>query len=157
MTRRHAQLTTGQLRSACRTASQPVTTPVTGPVMTPNVQSPTGRPRVPAPPPDTFKHRHDTQQKILQTQQTQLREQQRLIDDLQYLQRQQLLQQQLVQQQLISEHLDRDGSACRMSPMESHLSNVQKAVVNVDTDCVQPMKDSLPPTGLVCHHVSLAE
>lgn len=50
---------------------------------------------------NTYEHRHQAQQKILEMQQNQLKEQQRLIQDLQYLQRQQILHQQLTQQQLM--------------------------------------------------------
>lgn len=54
---------------------------------------------------NNFEHRHQAQQRILETQQKQLKEQQRLIEDLQDLQRQQLLTQQLTHQQLLQQQL----------------------------------------------------
>ena len=44
---------------------------------------------------NSFQHRHDAQQRILEQQQQQLREQRHIIEEMQALQRQQMLQQQL--------------------------------------------------------------
>ena len=91
---------------------------------------------------NNMENRHMAQQKILETQQNQIKEQQRLIEDLQYLQRQQLLQQKLTQQQLMSqktkieprpawqdnkpEHVNSTRSASDTPHIIEHIGNLQK-------------------------------
>ncbi|CAH1797480.1 unnamed protein product [Owenia fusiformis] len=79
---------------------------------------------------NTFKNRHEAQQKILQEQQKQLREQKRLIEDLQFQQQNQLLQQQIQQQQMIQEQLN------NLTPQSAAgvLSNLQHNIVIKEKD-----------------------
>ena len=69
--------------------------------------------------PKTHQNRYAAQQKILSDQQSQIKEQQRLIEELQFSQRQQMLKQDIKTQQLIREQLE------KMTPQQFAESKVE--------------------------------
>ena len=88
---------------------------------------------------NNFENRHNAQQAILENQQKQLKEQQRIIEELQYLQKQQLLQQQVTTQHLLGQarsgpapqfDLEKDAQDKeKITKLQAHLSKLQKSLM----------------------------
>lgn len=77
---------------------------------------------------NSFEHRHRAQQQLLEQQQQQLREQRRLIDEMQALQRQQMLQQRLAGARQQPKMAGSDGE---FEPLHLHraLASIQHEVL----------------------------
>lgn len=83
---------------------------------------------------NNFEHRHAAQQRILEMQQKQIKEQQRLIEELQYLQKQQLLQQELLRQEQVKVQLGSNTSGTdsiqnTLTHLQNHIQNLQEQIL----------------------------
>lgn len=79
---------------------------------------------------NNLENRHKNQQQILENQQKQLKEQHRIIEELQYLQKQQILHQQVATQQLLGKQVNAEGQTSETSAkLQQHLNNLQRQLV----------------------------
>lgn len=98
----------------------------------PSTSAPSRRPVRPKPAfaVNNYEHRHLAQQKMLDAQQNQLKEQKRLIEELQHLQRQQLAHQQLLMKAQVPTTTSRGAAAevveSDLRKLQSHIDRMRK-------------------------------
>lgn len=83
---------------------------------------------------NNFEHRYTSQQKMLHNQHKQIREQRRMIEELQFNQKQQLHQEEVARQQLIQQHLAKQG----LSPLSDQQQGTEPQLMNNLTNVSQP-------------------
>ncbi|XP_071095825.1 coiled-coil domain-containing protein 191-like [Haliotis cracherodii] len=83
---------------------------------------------------NNFEHRYTSQQKMLHNQHKQIKEQRRMIEELQFNQKQQLHQEEVARQQLIQQHLAKQG----LSPLSDQQRGTEPQLMNNLTHVSQP-------------------